>query len=1115
MIRSLICVIIALLQISCRDNSLNEVFFQLIDSKHSGITFNNTLVYDASLNAYTYRNFYNGAGVALGDINNDGLLDIYFSGNQVDNKLYLNEGDFRFRELTSAAGVSCPNVWSTGVSMVDVNGDGWLDIFVCKSGPPFGGVRHNELFINNGDLTFTEASKEWGVADEGLSIHAVFFDFDKDGDLDFYLLNNSNRSVGIYDLKVGQREVRDPFGGNKLYRNDGDHFTDVSEQSGIYSSAIGFGLGVTIADINKDGWQDIYVSNDFFERDYLYLNNGNGTFRETLEEMITEISMGSMGADIADINNDGYPDIFVTEMLPESLERIRTTTLFESWDKYRANVDNGYYRQFTRNVLQLSNGRVPESSHSVSFSEIGRYANVHATDWSWGALIFDYNNDGLKDIFVANGIAKDLTDQDYIHFEASELLTSANLKKDSLLLKKLMDRIPSVPVPNYLFENQSGNQFVNKAAMAGVNFSGFSNGAAYGDLNNDGFLDLVVSNINAEALIYKNQGALYKDRNSNFVQIRLIGDGSNTAALGAQLTVYCQLDSFYVEQSPVRGYLSSVDPKLHLGIGRHTMIDSMIIRWNDGQYSILRGIKANELLTIDERRILKLNEFRYTKPIVPLFVKDRKGIPYKHEATEFIDFNRDRLLFEAVSNEGPGVAIADVNSDGLEDLFICGGEGQAGSLWMQVIPGHFKKSNEHVFELDRKSEDVKAIFFDANNDGHLDLYVASGGSQFPYGSPLYRDRLYLNDGLGGFSRANQIVDPIDLTESTAFVVNIDFDNDGDDDLIVGSRLIPFYYGYPAQAFLLMNDGNGKFNDVTHEYAPGFNSLGLLRDAVSFDFDLDGDLDLLFCGEWMRLTLFENRSGSFHYISDQVGLQDTHGLWNVLTIGDFNQDGLIDFAAGNMGLNSRLANSTGDPIAMYVSDFDRNGSPEQILCKEISNVDYPLVLLPDLWRQIPSLKKKFPNFNSYKSATMLDLFDQQIIDQSLRLKASTLESTVFLNKGSKSFIPIPLPVQAQFSKLYSLMAIDVNNDSVLDIVYGGNQFKAKPEMGIQGGTYGGVLVGKGDGSFSFLSSEKSGVFVGGEIRDIGLISTGNERILVFAKSNDSLSVVRFNKFYEQN
>lgn len=1114
MLRAWLALLVTTLLLSgCTSNTYDHRGFSLVESSHSGITFTNFLKYNESFNAYTYRNFYNGAGVALGDINNDGLLDIYFSGNQVDNRLYLNEGNFRFKDITVSAGVSCSNVWSTGVSMADVNGDGWLDIFVCKSGPPFGGVRHNELFINNGDLTFTEASKEWGVADEGLSIHAVFFDYDKDGDLDFYLLNNSNRSVGIYDLKIGQREVRDPFGGNKLYRNDGGHFIDVSEQSGIYSSAIGFGLGVTIADINRDGWQDIYVSNDFFERDYIYLNNGDGTFTEALEELVTEISMGSMGADIADINNDGYPEIFVTEMLPESLERIRTKTLFESWDKYRSNVENGYFRQFTRNVLQLNNKRISSANHSVSFSEIGRYSNVYATDWSWGALIFDYNNDGYKDIFVANGIAKDLTDQDYIHFEAGKLLNAVNLRSDSALLKTLIDRIPSEPVPNYLFENQTDLKFINKSPDVGLDFSGFSNGAAYGDLDNDGFLDLVVNNINAEALIYKNLGIV--NSNSNFIQIQLLGVGNNKAAFGTQVSVYCQYDSFYIEQSPVRGYLSSVDPKLHIGIGHHEVIDSIIIRWNDNLYSVLRDIRTNQLLSINESKILKIKNVHRPKDVEPFFKKEISVVSYKHEATSFIDFDRDRLLFEAVTNEGPGMAIADVNHDGLDDLFICGGADQASALWIQVTPGSFKKSNEGVFQVDKKSEDVKAIFFDANNDGHIDLYVASGGNQFPFGSPMYKDRLYFNNGFGIFAKANGIVDPIDMTESTGFVVNIDFDEDGDEDIIVGSRLIPFYYGYPAQAFLLMNDGNGRFKDVTLQYAPEFLKLGLLRDAVCFDFDRDGDLDLLLCGEWMQLRLFENREGFFYDISEAVGLNDTQGFWSTLAIGDFNQDGFIDFVAGNMGLNSRIGGTKGYPVSMYVNDFDRNGSPEQILCVEIDKQEYPLVLLHDLWRQIPSLKKKFPNFSSYRSATITNLFNPEIVEESIKLKANVLQSSVFLNNKGRSFTPIALPSHAQFSKLYALQALDVNNDSILDIVYGGNQFKAKPEYGIQGGTYGGVLIGKGDGTFSIPAIENSGIFIKGEIRDIDLISLGNENHIVFSRSNDSLVFFSFNKFYEKN
>ncbi|MCU0357583.1 MAG: VCBS repeat-containing protein, partial [Cyclobacteriaceae bacterium] len=855
----------------------------------TGVTFQNELTYNERLNAYTYRNFYNGAGVALGDINNDGLLDIYFCGNQVDNKLYLNKGNFQFEDITQRAGVGCKDVWSTGVSMADVNGDGLLDIFVCKSGPTMGGVRHNELFINNGDLTFTESAAAWGVADEGLSIHAVFFDFDKDGDLDFYLLNNSNRSVGIYDLKEGQRQQRDPFGGNKLYRNEGNRFTDVSAVAGIYGSAIGFGLGVTVADVNRDGWPDIFVSNDFFERDYLYLNNQNGTFTESLEVMINEISMGSMGADIADLNNDGYPEIYVTEMLPEPLSRIRTKTLFEDWDKYSASVGSGYYHQFTRNVLQLNNGPIPGKEKFVSFSEISRFTGMHATDWSWGALMFDYNNDGHKDVFVANGIAKDLTDQDYINFEASTMLTAANLRKDSMLLVKLMDKIPSEPIPNYLFENQGGLHFLNKANQLGLSKPGFSNGAAYGDLDNDGAIDLVVSNINAPAGIFRNNKVAAAG--NHYIQMTFQGATQNTHCFGTQVTAWCRGEQFFVEQSPVKGYLSSVDPKLHIGIGKNTVIDSLVIYWPDGTYSVLPQVEADQLIELNESALpkekRKAGQRQFSYPWAPVNSSLAK---WSHAGSTFIDFNRDRLLFDMCTNEGPAMAVGDVNRDGLDDLFTGGGINQQGVIWLQTSDGDFRESRQPALLEDSRSDDVCAVFLDVNDDGHLDLFVGSGGHQYSFSAIEYHDRLYLNDGKGNFRKATSFLNGPVIAESTSFVLPLDFNSDGRTDLVVGNRLIPFYYGQPANTYLLRNEGNGRFTDVTKEYASGFLKLGLARDGALLDYDRDGDQDLVIVGEWMEVKLFLNTNGYFTDISDRIGLANTEGLWNTVVVDDFNNDG---------------------------------------------------------------------------------------------------------------------------------------------------------------------------------------------------------------------------------
>jgi enediyne biosynthesis protein E4 len=1075
--------------------------FILMPASKTGVSFANDLRYDARLNTYTYRNFYNGAGVALGDINNDGLLDIYFSGNQVENKLYLNQGDFSFEDITAQAGVACRNVWSTGVSMADVNGDGLLDIFVCKSGPPMGGVRHNELFINNGDLTFTESAAAWGVADEGLSIHAVFFDYDKDGDLDFYLLNNSNRSVGIYDLKEGQRELRDPFGGNKLYRNDGNRFTDVSEAAGIYGSAIGFGLGVTAADINRDGWPDLFVSNDFFERDYLYLNNQDGTFTESLEVMINEISMGSMGADIADLNNDGYPEIYVTEMLPEPLERVRTKTLFEDWDKYSANVKSGYYHQFTRNVLQLNNGPIPGNEKWVSFSEVSRFAGVHATDWSWGALIFDYNNDGLKDIFVANGIAKDLTDQDYINFEASTMLTAANLRKDSMLLVKLIDKIPVEPISNYMFENAGNMRFNNRSTELGLALPGFSNGAAYGDLDNDGALDLVISNINAPASIYRNN--TLTSSGNHYLQMQLTGIGNNRFGFGTQVSAYCAGQLYYAEQSPVKGYLSSVDPKLHIGLGQHTVVDSLVIKWPEGKITRLKNVPADQLLKLDESSLTK-EEYPMADPnrnyLLTGYISQLKS--WVHAGSTFNDFNRDRLLFEMCTNEGPGIAIADVNGDGLEDIFIGGSVNQESVLWFQTASGDFTQSHQPAFIEDLRSDDVCALFFDANGDGHPDLYVGSGGHQYSFGAIEYQDRLYTNDGKGKFIRSRSITGPMDARESTSFALSIDFNKDGREDLIVGSRLIPFYYGQPANVYLLRNEGRGVFTDVTPEYAKGFLGLGMTRGAALLDYDKDGDQDVVIVGEWMSVKLFQNTNGYFTDVSTKLGFDYTEGLWNTVVIGDFNDDGYPDIAAGNYGLNSRYHASGRQPLVMYVHDFDGNGRQEQIICQRIGDQDYPLALLPDLWKQLPMVKKNFASFEAYKNASIIDLFTEAQRERARVLQVHRLESGIFYNQQGTKFTFEPFPDEAQITRQYALLPVDIDHDSILDLILGGNQRRVKPEWGIQDGGYGHVLKGLHGGGFENLKMYQSGLYIRGEIRQLRTVITKRAHVLVATRFNDS-------------
>ena len=1087
--RNIIYLSIIMLALSCQ--SKDDFLFELKPSSETNIEFENNLIFDQDFNVYTYRNFYNGGGVSIGDINNDGLADIYFTSNQSKNILYLNKGDFKFQDITDISGVGGNRAWSTGVTMVDINADGFLDIYVCNSGDVEGDNKQNELFINQGDMTFTEEATKYGLADPGYSTHASFFDYDKDGDLDVYLLNNSYQAIGSFDLRRNERPKRDKDGGDKLLENQNGKFVDVSEKAGIYGSVIGFGLGVTVGDVNSDGWEDIYVSNDFFERDYLYINNQDGTFSEELTNAISSISAASMGADMADIDNDGSADIFVTEMLPSEYERLKSVTTFENWDKYKYNVDNGYFHQFTRNTLQLNNG-------DNTFSEIGRLAGVEASDWSWGALFFDMDNDGSRDLFIANGIFRDLTDQDYLQYVSSEQVLMSIMSGEEVDYAKLVEIIPSRPVKNHAYINQGNLTFKNDV-NTGLLMPSFSNGSAYGDLDNDGDLDLVVSNVNMPSFIYENHTD--KKESGNYIQFNLKGIGKNTMAIGTQIKVNDGNSDFFLQQQPIRGFQSSMDLRPHLGLPSNSPVD-IEITWPNGTVSYLDSINVNQILSINQTDIPKTktleNKSTNSKE---LFKRLDSNLEFIHKENLFIDFNRNRLLPHMLSTPGPKIINGDINGDGLDEIFVPGSKDTRSTLlnWKNqslIQDDSFTLINE------TESETIEPLFFDADSDGDLDLYTANGGIEFSKFIPYLSDKLYFNDGSGNFTQSKLELPTNSNFFNSSTVEASDIDKDGDMDLFVGERLISDSYGVPGSGVILLNNGKGSFKDVTSLYAPELKDIGMITDAIFVDIDNDNDEDLIVIGEFMGINILFNENGLFKLSTSE--LSNYKGWWQSIQSGDFNGDGLLDLVVGNHGLNSRFSASKEFPIRLYVNDFDLNDQLDPILTfKRENGKFYPYDLRHNLIDQMKPLKKVFPDYSSFRSASIEDMFSSDQLDESLKIEVNTLSSSIFINTGNGKFDFYELPQKAQFSPIYSLFLKDFDLDGDLDIIAGGNLYNAKPEIGRYDASFGLFLENDGNGKFEVPDSGY-GFKLKGEVRSI-ILSNSN---IVVGRNSDSLAIFKY-------
>ncbi len=1117
-----------------------ERLFTLLPAEYTHIEFENSLRDEMNFNVFKYRNYYNGGGVAIGDVNHDGRPDVYLTANRGPNKLFLNEGDFRFRDVTDAAGVAGRRQWSTGPCMADVNGDGWLDIYVCNSGNIEGDDRANELFINQGAGAdgvplFREAAAAYGVDDRGFSTHAAFFDYDRDGDLDLYVLNNAFRPLSTFDLSKNLRHEPDPHGGgDRLYRNPSagsgqassssqpgagavatdQKFTDVTDAAGIYSSVIAFGLGVSVSDINSDGWPDIYIANDFFERDYLYINNTDGTFSERLEEMMPHVSLSSMGADIADLNNDGRVDLAGTDMLPEDDYRLKTTFTFDTFDRVEKQVEWGYYHQLSRNVLQLNNGFLPQLHGVPVFSDIGLLAGIAATDWSWGAIVADLDNDGWKDIFISNGIYRDVTDQDYLAY----LMNHKNLRQimlgDRIDFPELIQKMPSTPLPNYAFHNQTDPAdpdrvpvFANRAAEWGLDSLSFSNGVAYGDLDGDGDLDLVINNVNQPVFVYRNESDTL--RGHHYLQVKLVGEGMNRFAIGAKVTLrFTGGDMQVLEQMPMRGFQSSVDYVLTFGLGNRSRVDTLIVEWPDGESTIRTNLAANQTVTLSQNEQRPDSTPRAPGPTegehrVFRDITDTFPLQLTHLENQFIDFQREPLLPRKLSTEGPRIAVGDVNRDGRQDLYFCAAKGTPGQLLIQTAGGSFVRTAEAVFEKTAISEDVDAAFFDADGDGDLDLYVVSGGNEYSAQAPALLDRLYVNEGRGGFRHVAEALPKVYASGSC--VAPADFDGDGDIDLFVGSRSIPWRYGLTPESYLLENNGRGQFAIVTEAVAAELRQVGMVTDARWADVDRDGDPDLVVVGDWMPIKIFLNNGGRLADASAAAGLEKTNGWWNCVRIADLNGDGFLDIIAGNLGHNAHFRPGEAEPTALYAGDFDRNGWMEQIVCFYKQGKSYPLPLLADLVKQVPALRRKFSTNASYAGKSITEIFSAAELQKVEVKYAYTGATTVFWGGADGKFRAQALPLTAQFAPVFAVLLQDFDGDGHTDLLLAGNFFGNTPQLGRYDASYGTLLKGDGAGGFVTVPMAHSGLFITGETRDLVPVTIGKRRVIICAKNNDRAQI----------
>lgn len=1086
---SLLCSILFLL-FSCKQKPSNTLFSEITDSK---INFVNTLTESKEFNVFKYRNFYNGGGVATGDLNNDGLPEVFFTANQGANKLYLNKGNLQFEDISTKAGFGDKKQWSTGVVFVDINADGWLDIYVCNAGNMMDKpLRKNQLFINNHNLTFTESATQYGLDNDGYSTQASFFDYDLDGDLDCFLINNSPIPVNTLNY-ANMRNIQDadapfaPFlkgGGDHLFRNDNGHFVEVSKAAGIHGSIISFGLGVTVGDINDDGYPDVYVSNDFFEKDYCYINQRNGSFVDEMEQRMQHISFSSMGADMADINNDGKQDIFTTDMLPGDDYRLKTNTSFEGYDVFKLKQNQGFYNQFTQNALQVNNG-------NGQFLETAFYSGVAASDWSWGALIFDADNDGLSDIFVCNGIYRDVTDQDFIDFFANDIVKQMVLTGKKEEIGSVINKMPSVPIPNKAFRNKGQLKFEDEGNNWGFNKPSFSNGAVYTDLDNDGDLDMVINNVNQPALVYRNNSR--EQSKTNYIALSLQYKTPNAFAIGSTIKIFQGNQIISRSIMPSKGFQSSVDYKQTIGLG-NAKTDSLQIIWPDQTISTIINPAINQLHTIDY-------ESQKTRKIIPINLAINAPIfeiiktPFeKHVEDDYVDFYTERNIPFMLSKQGPQSAVADVNGDGLEDIYIGGALNQAGQLYIQNNNGFIKKEIKDFAQF--KFYDVTAaVFFDVDQDGDMDLFTGGGGNFLPASADIYQNNIFINDGKGNFSIKPGAL-PISHT-NCGTAIPLDYDNDGKMDLFIGSRSEPQNYGLAPKSFLYHNIGNGQFQDVTSTVATFLSNLGMITSAAWSDMNGNNSKELVIVGDWMYPHIYKFDGKKM--VEQKTGLENLFGWWQHVTVSDIDNDGDADLIVGNMGENFYLHSDSTHPIKLWVKDFDQNGTVDKIFSHTINEQDVPVFLKKDITEQIPSLKKGNLKHQDFAKKSVQDLFGDAIRNAQV-LQVNTGYSGIAYNNGKGQFTMQPFPVTVQLSSVNAITVADINSDGWKDIMLGGNFFDMLPQFCSVDASYGTVLMNNQKGGFSILSNQQSGVSINGAIKQIASIQYQNKLGFLFLQNN---------------